>query len=63
MGLTQKYTDYQAFPAYIINKDISNYSSTFVINAGKKEGIEENMTVIADEGLVRIYYISNRGNS
>ncbi|MDE5830955.1 MAG: rod shape-determining protein MreC [Clostridia bacterium] len=63
LGLTQKYTDYQAVPAYIINKDISNYSSTFVINAGKKDGIEENMTVIADEGLVRIYNISYRRNS
>lgn len=63
MGLTKKYTDYQTVPAYIINKDINNYSSTFVINAGKNDGIEENMTVIADQGLVRTYNISNRRNS
>ena len=39
-------------PAYVINKDISNYSNTVVINVGEKDGIKENMTVIADEGLV-----------
>lgn len=52
LGLTQKYTDYKTIPAYIISKDLSNYSSTFIINAGKRDGIEENMTVIADKGLV-----------
>lgn len=52
LGLTQKYTDYKTVPAYIISKDISNYSSIFVINAGKKDGIDVNMTVIADTGLV-----------
>ena len=52
LGLTKKYANYQAVPAYIISKDISNYSSTFVINIGRRDGIEENMTVIADEGLV-----------
>ena len=39
-------------PGYVINKDISNYSKTIIINIGKKDGVEENMTVIADEGLV-----------
>lgn len=60
LGLTQKYTDYQTIPGYIISKDISNYSSTFVINIGKRDGLEENMPVIADEGLVRIYCVGNR---
>ena len=32
--------------------NISNYSKTIIINVGKNDGIEENMTVIADEGLV-----------
>ena len=31
---------------------MSNYSDIFVINAGKKDGIDLNMTVIANEGLV-----------
>lgn len=52
LGLTEKYGEYKTVPGYIIDKDISNYSKIIVINIGKKEGIEENMTVIADEGLV-----------
>lgn len=62
LGLTQKYTDYQVVPAYIISKDISNYSNIFIINAGKRDGIEENMTVISDDGLVRICNIRYRRN-
>lgn len=52
MNLTEKYADYKTVPAYIIGKDISNYSNTMIINAGKKDGIAVNMTVIADAGLV-----------
>ena len=52
MNLKDKYKDYTTMPAYEINKDISNYSNTVVINVGEKDGIKENMTVIADEGLV-----------
>ncbi len=52
MNLTEKYSDYNAIPAYVINKDVSNYSSNLVINVGSDDGVEENMTVIADKGLV-----------
>lgn len=52
LGLTEKYGEYKTVPGYIIDKDISNYSKIIVINIGKNDGIEENMTVIADEGLV-----------
>ena len=52
LGLTEKYGEYKTIPAYIINKDISNYSKTVVINVGSDDGIKENMTVIADQGLV-----------
>ena len=52
MNLKEKYGEYQTIPAYVINKDISNYSKTIIINVGKNDGIKENMTVIADEGLV-----------
>lgn len=51
-NLTNKYANYETIPAYVINRDISNYSSTLVINVGKKDGVEKNMTVIADKGLV-----------
>lgn len=52
MNLKDKYKNYTTMPAYVINKDISNYSNTVVINVGEKDGIKEDMTVIADEGLV-----------
>lgn len=52
MNLTQKYAEYNTIPAYVINKDVSNYSSTLVLNVGSKDGVAKNMTVIADKGLV-----------
>lgn len=52
LNLTEQYKGYKTVPAYIINKDVSNYSNIFVINAGSGSGIKENMTVIAAEGLV-----------
>ena len=51
-SLSEKYSEYETVPAYVIDKDVSNYSSNIVINVGKNEGIEKDMTVIADKGLV-----------
>ncbi len=52
LNLKNKYQNYSTIPAYIINRDITNYSNTVIINVGSEDGIQENMTVIADEGLV-----------
>ena len=52
LDLTEKYGEYKTIPGYVINKDISNYSKTIIINIGKKDGVTENMTVIGDKGLV-----------
>lgn len=52
LNLTEKYSDYTTVPADVINRDISNYSKNIIINVGAKDGIKENMTVIAAEGLV-----------
>ncbi len=52
LGLTEKYGEYKTIPGYVINKDISNYSKIIVISIGKRDGVEEQMTVIADKGLV-----------
>ena len=52
LNLTEKHGEYETIPGYVINKDISNYSKTIVINIGSDDGVKENMTVIADEGLV-----------
>lgn len=52
LNLTDKYGEYKTIPAYVINRDISNYTKTIIINVGTDDGIKENMTVIADQGLV-----------
>lgn len=52
VNLKDKYADYNTIPADVINRDISNYSSTIVINVGSDDGIKTDMTVIADSGLV-----------
>lgn len=50
--LKDKYTEYKTVPAYIISRDISNLSETFVINAGTEDGVYANMAVISEEGVV-----------
>ena len=52
VNLTDKYTEYTTRPAYVIQSDIGNYSKIITINVGKKDGIDINMTVISDKGLV-----------
>lgn len=52
VNLTDKYSEYKTHPAYVIQSDISNYSKIIMINVGKKDGIDVNMTVISDRGLV-----------
>ena len=52
VNLKDKYKEYSTVPGYVINRDISNYSNTIIINVGKNDGIEPNMTVISDRGLV-----------
>ena len=52
LNLAEKYGQFTTVPGTIISRDISNYSKTLVINIGSDNGIQEKMTVIADEGLV-----------
>lgn len=52
LNLTEKFNQYETIPGYVVNRDISNYSRTIVINIGKRDGVEKNMTVISDKGLV-----------
>ena len=52
LNLTDQYKSFETVPAYIISKDVSNYSAVFVINVGSNYGVKENMTVISAEGLV-----------
>ena len=62
LSLTEKYADYKTVPADVINRDISNYAKTIVINVGSKQDIKEGMTVIGAEGLVG-YIISVTDNT
>ena len=39
-------------PAYVIERSISNYEKIVVINAGSEDGIDINMPVISESGLV-----------
>ena len=52
MKMVDKYSEYNTVPAYIISRDMSNFTSNFVINVGSEDRIAENMTVIAEAGLV-----------
>ena len=61
-NLTDQYTKYTTVPAYIIDRDPSNLSSTIVINAGKREGVQKNMPVVCAEGVVG-YVISATQNT
>lgn len=52
MQMAEKYADYTTIPANVINKDTSNYSYTIVINVGTNNGVQNNMAVISENGLV-----------
>ena len=52
--LDQTYYDYETTGARIIGKGTSNWFNTFTIDKGTKDGIQVDMNVIADGGLVGI---------
>lgn len=52
VNLKDKYSEYTTIPAHVIQRDLGNFSKVIVINSGKKDGIDVNMTVISDKGLV-----------
>ncbi len=52
VNLKEKYNEYETVPAYVINKDISNYNETIIINVGSEDGVAVNMPVISEKGLV-----------
>ena len=52
VNLKDKYSQHNTKPANVIQRDYSNYSKIIIINVGKKDGIDVNMTVISEKGLV-----------
>ncbi len=62
VNLKDKYSNFTTVPAYVIERSISNYEKIVVINAGTDDGINENMPVISESGLVG-YVISATKNT
>ena len=54
LDLKDEYSNYPTIAARIIAKDSGNWFNVFTINKGSKDGIQEDMNVIADGGLVGI---------
>lgn len=54
LSLDEKYPDYEKVAAHVIGKDAGNWFTTFLIDKGTNDGIEVDMNVIADDGLVGI---------
>lgn len=52
--LDKEYSQYEKIAAQIIGKDTGNWYSTFIINRGSADGVEVDMNVIAQGGLVGI---------
>lgn len=52
--LDKEYSEYEKVAAQVIAKDPGNWFSTFTINRGTDDGIQKDMNVIADGGLVGI---------
>ena len=61
VNLKDKYSEYTTVPAYIIERSISNSEKVVVINAGTDDGIQVNMPVISESGLVG--YVISTTNS
>ncbi len=54
LSLREKYPNYNMVGARIISSDAGNWYDTFTIDKGSRDGIQVDMNVIADNGLVGI---------
>lgn len=52
--LDQNYADYEKVGAHVIGKDSGNWFNSFTIDKGSRDGIEVDMNVMAQSGLVGI---------
>jgi len=52
LSLRPRYVGMDVVAAYVISGDPNNWSSNFLINRGRRDGVLENMAVVADGGLV-----------
>ena len=54
LALKDDYSSYETVAVNIISKDASKWFSTFTVNKGSLDGIEQNMNVVASGGLVGV---------
>lgn len=52
VNLNDSYPDYNVIVADIISESASNLEKVYTINCGAKDGVEPDMTVVAEDGLV-----------
>lgn len=52
LDTSESYPNYNKLLCHVIGKDISNWYDKFIIDKGKKDGIQDNMIVITSGGLV-----------
>ena len=60
-GLDEKYPEYAKVGARVIGSTTDNWYSTFTVDKGSKDGIEVDMNVMADGGLVGV--VTEGGNN
>ncbi len=54
LALKDEYSDYETVVVKIVSKDASKWFSTFTVNKGSNDGIQKNMNVVAQGGLVGV---------
>lgn len=52
LNLSEQYNNYELIPTYIINEDVFNYNYNIIINVGTKDGVEKDMVVVNEDGVV-----------
>jgi len=52
LEMSQRYPRFDTTGSYIISRDSNNWNSSFIIDKGTNHGIEDNMVVVAQGGLV-----------
>lgn len=52
LGFVEAHSEFEPVGARVIGKNPGNWFNVFVINKGKKHGLEKDMAVVAEEGLV-----------
>jgi len=64
LGFKNQMSDsYQFLSAQVVGRDASNWYSSFVLDVGKNDGIEKNMVVVNQEGLIgRIIAVSENSS-